>query len=135
MNPEFDPRAMTERLQEAVRTHDVARLQEMVSERMIFASSRSLLRLGYSGFAEFNGRVEWIAAATVIPWVRFDVHEVRAVTLAHAVVVDSRMSQVVRRDGQEQHSIWVVTDVWALEDEQWRLVARHPDLASTANGA
>lgn len=126
----FDPLTATQRLQEAVRCNDVGALQDLVSERMLFASARSLLTFGASGFTELLGRDEWLAAARHVEWVRFDVQRVRSLDLGAVMVVDCRLTQVARYQGQQQKTKWVVTDVWSLEEPGWRLVARHPELAS-----
>jgi hypothetical protein len=46
------------------------------------------------------------------------------------VVVHCRLAQVIRREGRDDETSWVVTDVWTLEGTCWRLVARHPELVS-----
>lgn len=127
--PAFDALRTTEQLQEAVRSHDAAALGELVDERFVFVSSRSLTALGQSGFDELVGRDAWLAAALAIDWVRFDLHQLRSVDLGDVVVVDCRLSQVVRLGDATVPSRWVVSDTWSAQSGRWRLVARHPELA------
>lgn len=124
----FDPHQATNHLQEAVRAHDAELLDELVSDQFIFVSGRSISRLGRSGFDEQPGKAEWIAAAQAIDWQSFQVGQIRSIDLGQSVVVDCRLSQVVRRGGRDEESRWVVTDVWTLEGIRWRLIARHPEL-------
>lgn len=103
-------------------------LRQLVSDRFVFASGRSITRLGAAAFDDMPGKAEWIAAALAIEWRNFEVRRLRAVDLGDVVVVDARLTQVVHVDGRDLESSWVVTDVWAKEGADWRLVARHPEL-------
>ena len=127
----FDTSASTWALQEAVRTHDLDELRRLVSDHFVFSSSRSITRLGESGYSEQPGKAEWITAAESINWRKFEIDHIRSIDLGDTVVVDSRLTQVVNRDGYDQRTSWVVTDVWSKEGAEWRLVSRHPELAST----
>ncbi len=122
--PPFAAAQLTRELQEAVRAHDPARLDALVSERLVFASARQIGRVG---------KAEFVAAAMSIEWQRFDCSEFRILDL-DVVVVDYEIQQEIRAapGSTPAHApaqtAWVMTDVWALENGRWRLVSRHPEL-------
>ena len=126
----FDAGGATLALQEAVRTHNHDRLYELVSDRFVFLSGRSITRVGESGYSEQPGKAEWITAAESISWIKFEIDHIRSIDLGSTVVVDCRLSQVLNRDGHDQRTSWVVSDIWSKEGADWRLVARHPELAT-----
>ena len=120
----FDADGATSRLQDAVRLHDRARLNELVRDRFLFVSGRSLGRLG---------KAEWIASALEVEWERFTVSVVRVVALDEVVVVDHDIEQEMKASprwapGAPTRTHWAITDVWAAEHGAWRLVCRHPEL-------
>ena len=120
----FDARAETERLQDAVRRHDRMLLDELVSERFALVSGRALGRLG---------KLDWITAALQVEWERFAIAISRVIDLDDVVVVDHDVEQElaaapVWAPEAPRESNWTMTDVWAAEGGQWRLVCRHPEL-------
>jgi uncharacterized protein YciI len=123
--PPFAAAELTRELQEAVRVHDKARLDALVSERLVFASGRQLGRIG---------KAEFVGAAMSIDWQRFDCSEFRTLALDDVVVVDYEIKQEIRAAPDSTtanaptETAWVMTDVWALENGRWRLVSRHPEL-------
>jgi hypothetical protein len=88
----FDPTASTLAVQEAVRSHDRDELHKLVSDHFVFSSSRSITRLGESGYSERPGRAEWIAAAESINCKKFEIDHIRSIDLGSTVVIDLRLS-------------------------------------------
>lgn len=122
----FDPDRETDQLQEAVRRHDRALLERLVSDRFVFVSGRSLGRLG---------KGDWIAAALQVEWQRFVVSIARVVDLDRVVIVDHDTEQEMARPpawGPEAptRTRWITTDVWVEESGIWRLVSRHPEMTA-----
>ena len=120
---EFDAEAATERLQDAVRRHDRVLLNQLVSDRFALVSGRSLGRLG---------KEEWIAAALGIEWKSFVIAVARVLELKGVVIVNHDLEQDMKEPPNwaseaPLHSRWVTTDVWAVEDDSWRLLCRHPE--------
>lgn len=121
---DFDAQLETDRLQGAVRDHDRRVLDELVSERFMLVSGRSLGRLDKDG---------WIAAALEVHWKSFAVSISRLIHLAGVAVVDHDIEQEMATApswarGAPRRTRWVTTDVWTVEDGLWRLVCRHPEL-------
>ena len=121
---EFDAQIESDRLQHAVRDHDQRVLDELISERFVLVSGRSLGRLG---------KEEWIAAALQVEWKSFTVSVSRVISLDGVVIVDQDIEQELAvapswASGAPAQTRWITTDVWADEDGRWRLVCRHPEL-------
>jgi Domain of unknown function (DUF4440) len=120
----FDARAETDRLQDAVRRHDHALLDELVSGRFALVSARSLGRLD---------KEAWIASALQVEWKDFVVSVRRVIDMESFAVVDYDIDQEMAAapswaPGAPTKTQWVVTDVWGRENGQLRLVCRHPEL-------
>ncbi|GAA2473566.1 hypothetical protein [Terrabacter carboxydivorans] len=118
----FDSQHVTEDLQAAVRCGDMQRLDAMVSDRMIW----TMARLDNPG-----GKREWIDASCAVTWHWFHVTVCRELDLGGVMVVESIIRQAREPSAGEGATgpvtaEGVVVDVWTLESESWRLVARHP---------
>lgn len=70
-----------------MRRHDRARLNELVSDRLLFVTGRALGRLG---------KEDWIAAALDVEWESFEVSISRVVALDEVVVIDHDIEQVMK---------------------------------------
>jgi ketosteroid isomerase-like protein len=121
----MDAQQVTEALQEAVRSGDRVRLDESVSDSMIFVLPTS---------ENQRGKQAWIDASCSITWHWFKVTVQRELDLGNVRVVESWVSQsrdpVTGEDAsQPVLAEGVVLDVWANESGAWRLVARQPQRA------
>lgn len=121
---EFNPQRETDRLQDAVRDHDRRVLDELISDRFALVSGRSLGRLG---------KEDWIAAALQVEWKSFVVSVSGVIDLDGVWVVDHDVEQEMAAapgwaTQSPMRTRWITTDVWAVEEGQWRLVCRHPEM-------
>lgn len=104
---EFDAQAVTDRLQDAVRRHDRALLEQLVSEKFALVSGRALGRVG---------KQEWIAAGMNVEWKSFAVSIARVIEIDDVVVVDHDIEQEMEAPPNwatdaPTHTRWVTTDV------------------------
>jgi hypothetical protein len=79
------------------------------------------------------GKADFVETAMAIEWKDFDCSGFRTLDLGDVVVVDYEIgheigtaSETGAKDAPGRTS-WIMTDVWALEHQSWRLVARHPE--------
>jgi hypothetical protein len=68
-----------------------------------------------------------------VAWKSFAVSIARVIVVSDVVIVDSDIEQDLAAAPTwaaeaATRSRWVVTDVWAAEDDQGRLVCGHPEL-------
>ena len=121
---EFNAGRATNRLQDAVRRHDRALLEQLLSDSFAFVSGRALGRLD---------KEAWIAAAVRVEWQRFATEIARVVDLGNVVIVDHDVLQEMTAPPEwapdaPTQTRWITTDVWAAESGIWRLASRHPEL-------
>lgn len=119
----FEATAQTRALQDAVQRHDKGYLLAACSDRMIWSMPERDNR---------RGKDAWVEASCGVSWDWFEVEVLRQVELGEAIVVESWIRQQYTREEQPQEAAGLVVDVWVREGEQWRLVARHPQRASTS---
>lgn len=118
----FEAQNTLEALQDAVQRHDRERVAEFVSDRMIW-----VLPLADNE----RGKTEWIDASCAVNWHWFEISISREVDLGDVRIVEALVRQSRDPSSTEETTSaviaeGVVVDVWALEDDTWRLVARHP---------
>lgn len=116
------------RLQDAVVAHDRDSLEAWVSERMIWVLPQA---------HNTRGKHDWIDASCSITWNWFDVRICREIDLGGTRLVEAWIRQ--QREPTEDElaqgtrapiaAEGVVVDLWAVEDGDWRLIARHPQRA------
>ena len=72
-------------------------------------------------------RKSFVATALAAEWRSFGLSDFRALHLRDVVVVDYSLRQEAVLNGSHLPREWVMSDVWALEDDVWRLAFRHPE--------
>jgi len=121
----FDAHEVTNALQEAVRIRDREYLEGAVSDRMIWVIPVARNR---------RGKPEWIEASCSVTWNWFQIEVHRELEVGDTAVVESWISQsrdpvAGEADSGPVTAKGLVLDVWANENDTWRLIARHPQRA------
>lgn len=118
----FDVQRTLDELQGALIRRDREAIEDLVSDRMIWI-------LPTRGNA--RGKRDWIEASSGVTWLWFRVEVLRTIALDDVVIVESLISQ--SREPTVEEGVrgpvtaeGIVVDTWAIEEEKWRLVARHP---------
>lgn len=118
----FDAQQALETLQDAVQRHDRDRVAALVSDRMIWVMPLA---------DNERGKTEWIDASLGVTWHWFQITIRREVDLGDVRIVEALVRQSREPSATEDTTSpvtaeGIVVDVWALEGDTWRLVARHP---------
>ena len=117
------------RLQDAVAARDLATLDAIVSDQMIW-----ILPVPDNN----RGKQEWIDASCSITWDWVGSRISRELDLGTVRVVEAWMelqrqpTDEERAQGQLKPLVreGVVVDVWTLENDEWRLISRQPQSAN-----
>lgn len=122
----FDAQRTIDELQEALRVGDTERVEDTVSDRMIWT-------LPVTG--NTRGKREWIDASTAITWNWFRTDVRRVVEVGDDVrIVEFWVDQSRQPvEGEDQSGpvlgSGIVLDVWVREGDTWRVISRHPQRA------
>ena len=112
-------RALELKIMTAVRDNDVAVLDAILSPRFAWA-------IAFEGRPhEVMNRAEWIAGGKYIKLESFDVSGLVAETFDRLTLVNFRLSASGKLGtSADVGGPYVVTDLWQMEDKEWKLVRR-----------
>lgn len=108
-------RGLTAELQEAVRSHDRARLASLVADEFALAGSTSLGALD---------KQRWMDAAMAIEWRSFELLETQVTVHREVASVMHRMRQTATQGGEDISSTWLTIDTWWRSGNGWRIAGR-----------
>lgn len=103
---------------EAVRDHDVERLDQLLGEEFTLMTGRP--------GKEVRSRQEYLEIAKdryVIE--SFEFSELEVLPYGHVALVRSRCRQTGSMDGEDRSQTFLMTDVWVRRSGRWQAVTRH----------
>lgn len=115
MSVSVELRRLTLELQDAVCSHDRARLESLVAEDFALAGSSRLGALNRQG---------WIEAAMEVQWRPFELIEFEVTAYSDIAIVMHRLQQTATLGGEDISSTWLTVDTWWRSGRSWQIAGR-----------
>jgi hypothetical protein len=116
--PEFFSN-LTNEWMEAWKWRNRPKLQDLVAEDFLYIS-RMVKGMSY-------GKKEWLRMCMELYELEsYDMQFIRHTIREHLAIVLYKLTMRTRPDHTGEHTMHIVTDVWALIDQRWQAISRQP---------